>query len=122
MARINRLRRNRGFPGNNGISPPRIDSKAASWNIPKSGTSNRWLNKRGFTGSILGKGLVLSATFGLGAKAALSVSRFGEGMMKGMYPRSSYPLAYGKHGFRTAAQAGPAGINGLKFNFRRKGY
>jgi hypothetical protein len=41
-------------------------------------------------------------------------------VLKGLHPGSAYPVSSGRFGTRTASQAGPAGIQGLKFNFRRK--
>lgn len=60
------------------------------------------------------------APVGAAAHLAGTASRFMTGMMNGIFPNTIYPQASGRFGLRTSTQAGPAGIEGLRFNFRRK--
>ena len=59
---------------------------------------------------------------GLGAASVIGKSGFGiaNKTMRGILPNTQYPAASGRFGVRTSTQAGPAGIDGLKFNYRRK--
>lgn len=72
-------------------------------------------------------------TYGIGGPLALGMGAVGIGSavtkkafgvannaMRGILPNTYYPAASGRFGVRTASQAGPAGIEGLKFNFRRR--
>lgn len=68
-------------------------------------------------GASIGAGLFSA---GIAAFAIKGVSTFGEGIMRGVAPNTYYPATSGRFGVRTAAQAGPAGIEGLKFQFRRR--
>ena len=56
------------------------------------------------------------AVTGVGVMA----TRFSNSVLRTLHPNSSYPMAYGSYGYRTAADAGPAGLVGLKFQFRRR--
>ncbi len=83
--------------------------------LPRSGPGRSMLESR------MGKSFALGlAGTSLMARGALGLTHMGQNAMAGLYPRSAYPLSFGQYGFRTAAEAGPAGIAGLKFQFRRR--
>jgi hypothetical protein len=61
-------------------------------------------------------GGALGTAFGVGK----GLTRTANKAMAGLMPNTAYPAASGRFGVRTASQAGPAGIQGLRFNFKRK--
>lgn len=65
----------------------------------------------------LGAGLAGIGAAALGATAAYKLSNFREGLTRGLFPNSAMPMESGMYGHRTSSQ--PAGIGGLRFNFRR---
>lgn len=65
----------------------------------------------------LGLGIAGLGAAALGATAAYKLSNFREGLVRGLFPGSAMPMEAGTFGTRTTAQ--PAGIGGLRFNFRR---
>jgi hypothetical protein len=72
---------------------------------------------------IMGTGGAMALGLGaLGAGSAFTKGVFGVAnkTMRGILPNTYYPAASGMFGTRTSTQAGPAGIEGLKFNFRRR--
>ena len=72
---------------------------------------------------MIGTGGALALGAGVaGVGSSLAKGAFGVAnkTMRGILPNSQYPAASGMFGTRTASQAGPAGIEGLRFNFRRR--
>jgi len=65
----------------------------------------------------LGAGLAGIGAAALGATAVYKLSNFRDGLARGLFPNSSMPMESGMYGHRTSSQ--PAGIGGLRFNFRR---
>ena len=67
-------------------------------------------------------GIRSSAYIGAGIAATgyagYKMTNFREGLVKGMYPGSVMPMEAGRFGIRTNNT--PAGIGGVRFNFRRK--
>lgn len=61
----------------------------------------------------------LYGSIGIGAAsyAGYKVSNFREGLVKGMFPGSVMPMEAGRFGVRT--NTSPAGISGVKFNYKR---
>ena len=69
----------------------------------------------------IGGGVALGAVaMGIGSSFAKGTTGIVNRTMRGILPNTQYPAASGMFGTRTSAQAGPAGIEGLKFNFRRR--
>jgi hypothetical protein len=82
----------------------------------------RDLGKRaGGTKGLVGYSLpaVIGAAGAL-SSLALGAKRVSDNFLKGLLPNTAYPASSGSYGFRTASDAGPAGLAGLRFNFRRK--
>lgn len=52
-------------------------------------------------------------------KLTMGAERFRRNIVRGLYPNTASPAGGGKFG-ANAGPAAPAGIDGLKFNFRRK--
>jgi len=74
-------------------------------------------------GSIAGSTVSRGALYTLGATVAggamiRGANSWRENMMKGLYPGSAFPMESGRFGIRT--NRNQAGIDGLKFNFRRR--
>lgn len=70
-----------------------------------------WRNRKYLPAAALGVGY-------MGGKATQKLVAYREGLIQGLYPGSAMPLEAGRFGVRTSQT--PAGISGLKFNFRRK--
>lgn len=69
---------------------------------------------------IVGKIGIAALTTGILSKTMKSTTNIGNNFMRGLHPRSSYPVASGRFGVRVSSQSTPAGISGLKFNFRKR--
>ena len=72
---------------------------------------------------VLGAGGLLAAGMtgmGIASKATMGTFGIANKTLRGIMPNTYYPAASGQFGVRTSTQAGPAGIEGLKFNFRRR--
>ena len=68
-------------------------------------------------GKFKNTGLIILAGVSFVGRKANSADKFRQGLVRGLFPGSAYPAESGRFGTRTNNQ--PAGINGLRFNFRR---
>ena len=64
-------------------------------------------------------GLAVGALGTVGMKATMWLEKSRMNMVKTMLPNTAYPAAKGRFGVRTGG-GGPVGIEGMRFNFRRK--
>ena len=65
-------------------------------------------------------GLFSVGTAALGLTMINAGIRTSRSFRRGILPNTAYPVSSGQFGYRTARDAGPAGIAGLKFQFRRR--
>jgi hypothetical protein len=64
-------------------------------------------------------GMAVGALGTIGMKTVPWLEKSRMNILKATLPNTAYPSASGKFGVRTGG-AGPAGIEGMRFNFRRK--
>lgn len=69
--------------------------------------------------NVFGAAAGVTAAYTVGRIAGVkAVSSFRKGLIKGLFPGSAMPMESGRFGVRTTST--PAGISGIRFNFRRK--
>lgn len=88
------------------------------------GAARKAMQRRGNTTSIsalkmFGVAGAVTAGYAVGrVVGARHLGQFRRGLIKGLYPGSAMPMESGRFGVRTTST--PAGIGGLRFNFRRR--
>lgn len=70
--------------------------------------------------SSLPYGPAIGGVASIGLYAANQVTRKMVNIQGSVFPNTITPAGTGRFGIRTARDAGPAGIEGLKFQFRRR--
>jgi len=75
---------------------------------------------RGMLSSGQNIGVSAFATAALGITAINTATKVTRAFRRGLLPNTAHAAGGGQFGFRTARDAGPAGIEGLRFQFRRK--
>jgi len=97
-----------------GLNP---ETGFASHGIAALGTLKRGVSKAGgYAGVGIGAAAV---TAGLGMKGTMWLEKSRMNILKSILPNTAYPSTSGRFGVRTGG-GGPAGIEGMRFNFRRK--
>jgi len=97
-----------------GLNP---ETGAISGGIQALGTLKGGLGK--IAGPATMTGLAVGALGTVGIKATMWLDKTRMNIVKTMLPNTAYPAAKGRFGVRTGG-GGPVGIEGMRFNFRRK--
>jgi len=83
---------------------------AATENIALAGGKSKYFRR---LGTVAG-----TTALGIAGGGLYTAHRFREGLTHGMYPGSVMPMESGRFGIRTNNT--PAGLSGVRFNFRRR--